>query len=105
MIFISSILIDLLFDIGGAIIELLIPDRAFNSKFEKNVSRLKEEDWFFTMTKDYRYHYIIYQNRKVRRFLANEKHVKMILSMDEERENFIRLVKEEHARFTGIHER
>ena len=54
------------------------------------------------MEKDYRYEYIIYNNSKVKRFLSSEKNVKMITSMDEEKEKFISLVKEEHARFTRL---
>ncbi len=94
--------IELLLDLAGEIIEYFIPDQATESKFIKHIERLKEEEWFATLEKDYRYSYIIYQNRKVKRFLCNEKNVKMILSMDVEKENFINLVKEEHKKLTGV---
>ena len=99
---ISSFLFDLLIDLAGGVIEFFIPDWSPKSKFEKNIIRLREEDWFATLEKDVRYSYIIHQNRKVKRFLSNEKNIKMITSMDFERENFIHLVKEEHAKFTGV---
>lgn len=99
---ISGFIIDLLVDIAGEIIEFLIPDRFSKSKFEKHLIRLREEDWFTSLEKDVRYAYIIHQNRKVRRFLSSEQNIKMITSMDFEREKFINLVKEEHAKFTGI---
>ena len=64
--------------------------------------RLKEEAWFSSLEKDYRYSYILYQNSRVKRFLSSEKNVKMIISMDEEKERFINLVIEEHVKFTRL---
>jgi hypothetical protein len=64
--------------------------------------RLKQEAWFSSLEKDYRYSYIIYQNSRVKRFLSSEKNVKMIISMDEEKERFINLVIEEHVKFTRL---
>jgi hypothetical protein len=93
---------DLLFDIASEIIGHFIPHLLSKSKFEKHIIRLREEDWFSSMEKDYRYEYIIHNNSKVKRFLSSEKNVKMITSMDDEKEKFISLVKEEHARFTRL---
>ncbi len=87
-------------DLAGELVEHIIPSPA--AKFEKHIKRLKEETWFCELEKDYRYGYIIHQNRRVRRFLCNEKNIKLILSMDEGKERFIELVKEEHARFTKL---
>ncbi|MBS4215218.1 hypothetical protein [Neobacillus rhizophilus] len=94
------LIIDLLIDIAGKIIEHLIPNPT--AKFEKNMIRLKDEAWFSELEKDYRYQYIIYNNRKVKRFLSNETNVKKIISMDLEREQFILLIKEEHEKFVGL---
>ena len=96
-------MIDFLVDLAGEIIGHFLPELLPKTKFEKNITRLKEEDWFSALERDYRYAYIIYENRTIKRFLSNEKNVKMIISMDMERENFINLVKEEHARFTKIY--
>ena len=93
-------IIDLLIDLVGEIIRHLIPERS--TKLEKHINRLKEEAWFSELEKDYRYGYIIYSNRAVKRFLNREKNIKMITTMDSERENFIRLVKEEHVKFTAL---
>jgi hypothetical protein len=87
-------------DLAGELAGHLIPSP--EAKFEKHIIRLKEEDWFSELDKDYRYEYIIHQNRRVRRFLCSEKNIKLILSMDEEREKFINLVKEEHVKFTSF---
>lgn len=97
-----NLIIELLFDIAGEIIGHFLPDLSPKTKYEKNMIRLKEEPWFAALLEDYRYEYIIQQNSKVRRFLKNEKNVKMIISMDDERERFISLVKEEHAKFTKV---
>jgi hypothetical protein len=72
------------------------------SKLEKLMLRLREEEWFSTLENDYRYEYIIHNNSRVKRFLSNERNVKMITSMDVEKERFISLVKEEHAKFTKL---
>jgi hypothetical protein len=66
------------------------------------MGRLKEEAWFSSLLLDFRYEYIIYNNNRVKRFLSSERNVKMILSMDVEKEKFITLVKEEHVKFTRI---
>ena len=100
---VNFLIIDFLFDIVGEIIGHFIPEWLPKTKFEKHISRLMEEDWFSSIEKDYRYAYIIYENRRVKRFLSDEKNIKMIISMDEEREKFISLVKEEHVRFTRVH--
>ncbi len=94
--------VDLLIDIAGDIVGELIPDLSRDSKFEKHIKRLKEESWFSSLEKDYRYEYIIYQNSRVQRFLSSEKNLKLILTMEEEKEKFIHLVKEEHAKFTKL---
>ncbi|NHM30846.1 hypothetical protein [Neobacillus terrae] len=96
MITISGFIVELLFDLAGEIIGHFIPERALETKFQKNINRLKEETWFGELEKDYRYEYIIYQNSRVKRFLSSEKNIKMITSMDEERDDFINLIKEEH---------
>jgi len=89
----------LLVDLAGEIIGHFIPERALETKFQKNINRLMKEPWFCELEKDFRYEYIIYQNSRVKRFLSSEKNIKMITSMDEERENFINLIREEHVRF------
>lgn len=100
-VFTIDTILGLLFDIAGEVIGFFIPNP--KTKFEKHIERLKEEEWFSSLLADYRYSYIIYENRKVRRFLSSERNLKMIISMDAEKENFIRLVKEEHAKFTRLY--
>ena len=91
---------ELIGELLSGILNAIIPTS--KSKLEKNIGELRGEDWFSQLDKDVRYNYIIWYNKKVKRFLSNEKNIKMITSMDFERENFIHLVKEEHAKFTGL---
>jgi hypothetical protein len=99
---ISQFIIDLFLEFVGELVGHFIPDWSPESKFEKHIKRLKDEAWFSSLLEDYRYEYIIFQNSRVKRFLCNERNIKMITSMDEEREKFIRLVKEEHVKFTKL---
>ncbi|WP_251551661.1 hypothetical protein [Neobacillus muris] len=98
----NILIVDLLLDLAGELIDFLIPDRK-EKKWEKHIKRLKEEPWFNALEKDWRYEYIIYNNRMVKKFLASERNIKMITSMDEERENFIQLVKAEHEKYSRLY--
>lgn len=95
-------IIELLVEIVGEMIGHFLPDLSPQTKFEKHLTRLRKEAWFSSLEKDFRYEYIIHHNKQVKRFLSSEKHIKMITSMEEERENFIRLVKKEHERYTAL---
>jgi hypothetical protein len=69
------------------------------SKFEKNVEKLKQEDWFVTLNEDYRYNYIIWNNSKVKRFISKSNNLNMLLIDDVEQKKFIELIKQEHLKF------
>ncbi|NRD77136.1 hypothetical protein HPT25_06455 [Bacillus sp. BRMEA1] len=103
MVNISGFIIDLLLDLAGEVIGHFLPGARSEARFQKHIMRLKEEPWFASLEKDYRYEYIIFQNRKVKRFLNSEKNIKMIISMEEEKERFINMVKEEHIKFTRVY--
>jgi hypothetical protein len=72
------------------------------SKFEKNIDKLQNEDWFSTLDRDHRYGYIIWSNRKVKRFLIKTENVELIMRNESAREKFIDLIKEEHDKFVGL---
>lgn len=93
-------MIDFIIDLCGFILEAIIPTP--KSKLDRNMEELKEEDWFLELDKDVRYNYIIWQNKKVKRFLSKPENIKILKSCDEEREKFIQLVISEHKRFVGI---
>lgn len=99
---ISNFLMDLLGEVAGEIIGHFLPDSKMNSIFITNIERLKDEKWFSDLYEDYRYNYIICRDGKVRSFLSTEKSVKLLTSMEEERDEFIRLVKDEHAKFVRL---
>jgi hypothetical protein len=69
------------------------------SKFEKNVEKLKQEDWFVTLNEDYRYNYFIWNNSKVKRFISKSNNLNMLLIDDVEQKKFIELIKQEHLKF------
>jgi len=81
--------------IGETILYFFIP----KSKFEKNVDKLKQEDWFVTLDEDYRYNYIIWNNRKIKRYLIKSSNVDRLIENNQEQKKFIELIKKEHLKF------
>jgi hypothetical protein len=72
------------------------------SKLEKSLDKLRVEKWFSTLMDDYRYSYIISNDRKVKRFLVKPGNVEILMKSETEREKFIRLVEMEHKKFVGL---
>jgi uncharacterized protein YlbG (UPF0298 family) len=72
------------------------------SKLEKSMDKLRDEKWFSTLIDDYRYSYIIWNNRKVKRFLVKSENVELLIKNETEREKFIRLVEMEHRKFVEL---
>ena len=81
--------------IGETILYFFIP----KSKFEKNVDKLKQEDWFVTLDEDYRYNYIIWNNRKIKRYLIKSSNVDRLIENNQEQKKFTELLKKEHLKF------
>ncbi len=91
---------ELIGELLSGILNAIIPTS--KSKLEKNIGELRGEDWFSQLDKDVRYNYIIWYNKKVKRFLSNPENIKLLKSSEEERERFISLVIKEHKKFVGI---
>jgi hypothetical protein len=72
------------------------------TKLEKSMDKLRDEKWFSTLMDDYRYSYIILNNRKVKRILVKPGNVEILMKSETEREKFIRLVEMEHKKFVGL---
>jgi hypothetical protein len=72
------------------------------TKLEKSMDKLRDEKWFSTLMDDYRYSYIIWNNRKVKRILVKPGNVEILMKSETEREKFIRLVEMEHKKFVGL---
>jgi ribosomal protein L20A (L18A) len=72
------------------------------SKLEKNIEKLNNEKWFSTLYDDFRYSYIIWNNKKVKRFLVKSENVELLIRNELERDKFIRLIKHEHAKFVNL---
>ncbi|MEH7308284.1 hypothetical protein [Neobacillus drentensis] len=100
MIIISDFIADLIGDLIGGVLEAIFPTP--KSKLEKNIDELREEEWFSQLDKDVRYHYIIWNNSKVKRYLKKPENIKVLKSSEDERGKFIHLVIKEHKKFVGI---
>jgi len=84
--------------ISEAILYFFIP----KSKLEKNVEILKKEEWFATLEEDYRYNYIIWNNRRVKRFLSKPKNLELLVEHSEAQKEFTDLIKKEHIKYTSF---
>jgi predicted nucleotidyltransferase len=71
------------------------------SKLEKNIEKLKSEEWFKQLEDDARYSYIIWNNRKVKRFLVKDRNIRLLRTDEQVRNEFIDLVKHEHVKYVG----
>ena len=100
MMLISDFIGELIGELVSGLLNAIIPTS--KSKLEKNIGELRGEDWFSQLDKDVRYNYIIWHNKKVKRFLSKPENIKLLKSSEEERERFIALVIQEHKKFTGI---
>ncbi|HEY2420071.1 MAG TPA: hypothetical protein VGI04_01560 [Neobacillus sp.] len=72
------------------------------SSMEKNMEKLKQEDWFLSLCEDYRYQHILFHSKKVKRTLRNKQMVEQLLSNAQEREWFIEMVKQEHEDYVKL---
>ncbi|MFJ5717653.1 hypothetical protein [Neobacillus sp. NPDC093127] len=92
---------DFIVELLSSLLQSIIPTS--KSKLEKNINQLMGEEWFSQMNNDYRYNYIIWHNRKVKRFLSKPENVKILKSKEDEKEKFIRLVIQEHQKFVKLY--
>jgi len=81
--------------IGETFLYFFIP----KSKLEKNVDKLKQKDWFVTLEKDYRYNYIIWNNRKIKRYLIKSSNLENLIENEQVQKKFTELIKQEHLKF------
>jgi hypothetical protein len=83
--------------IFGLIVEAFFSPK---SNLGENVEKLKQEEWFAALEEDFRYNYIIWNNRKVERYLASSTNLAMLLNDDQEQKKFTELIIQEHIKFT-----
>jgi hypothetical protein len=89
---------ELFLEIISAIVFSLLP----KSKREKNMEKLKKEEWFLALWEDYRYGHILTHSKIIQRILGNTKLVEQLLTQNHEREQFIELVKQEHEDYVRL---
>ncbi|HSP23083.1 MAG TPA: hypothetical protein VLQ20_12245 [Planococcus sp. (in: firmicutes)] len=73
-----------------------------DSKLEKNVKGLAGEAWFDELANDFRYSHIIWNNKRVGRYLCEDSNIRLVKKAKEEQAKFIDMVKQEHRKFAGI---
>lgn len=73
----------------------------FRSKkrLEKNVRILKQDPWFAELENDFRYNHLIWNNRKVTRYLGLDHNVERLLKDDDEKVKFKKVLTYEHVKF------
>ena len=69
------------------------------SRLEKNVGVLKSEQWFVELEDDFRFNHLIWNNRKVMRYLGLNSNVDKLLKDDNEKVKFKKLLTYEHVKF------
>ncbi|MCL6573355.1 MAG: hypothetical protein K6T88_17000 [Bacillus sp. (in: Bacteria)] len=89
---------EFLFELIAAILMGFSP----KSRMEKNMEKLKQEEWFLSLCEDYRYQHILSHSKKVKRTLCNNQMVEQLLSNIQEREWFIEIVKQEHEVYVKL---
>lgn len=99
-------MLDLLGGIFAGFLEFLelIGDIFFTSTkktdLNKNIEELNKQEWFNQLYNDYRYEHVINHTWKVIRYLNKKENVQLLIISQEERDNFIKWVKDEHERIT-----
>lgn len=68
-------------------------------RLEKNILLLKHDLWFAELEEDFRYNHLIWNNRKVTRYLGVENNVKKLLQDDDEKAKFKKLLTYEYVKF------
>ena len=73
-----------------------------DTKLEKNVKRLAGQNWFDQLAEDFRYSHIIWNNKRVGRYLCEDSNIRLLEKDEVEQAKFIDMVKQEHRKFAGI---
>lgn len=68
-------------------------------RLEKNVMILKTDSWFAQLEDDFRYNHLIWNNRKIIRYLGLRSNVDKLLKDDDEKAKFKKLLTYEHVKF------
>lgn len=68
-------------------------------RLEKNVRILKTDPWFAELEDDFRYNHLIWNNRKVTRYLGLNSNIDKLLKHDDEKVKFKKLLTFEHIKF------
>src|SRR5690606_28735808 len=88
------------------IVELVLEGASYiyspRRKLEKNVAILNEDPWFAELEHDFRYNHLIWNNRKVVRYLSLSSNVDKLLKDSDEKAKFKKLLTYEHIKFITL---
>lgn len=68
-------------------------------RLEKNIRLLKKDQWFAELEDDFRYNHLIWNNRKITRYLGLPNNVEKLIKDDDEKSKFKKLLTYEHVKF------
>lgn len=68
-------------------------------RLEKNIRLLKKDQWFAELEDDFRYNHLIWNNRKIIRYLGLPSNVGKLIEDDDEKAKFKKLLTYEHVKF------
>ncbi|MDO7788798.1 hypothetical protein [Desulforamulus aquiferis] len=71
-------------------------------KLERVINELSQEEWFKELDDDYRYSFILRNNKKVIRTLLKPGSAHALKYDIQVQEQFIKMVKDEHVKFVGL---
>lgn len=97
--FLGSLILDI---IGGSISSKIEDYFTNETKLEKHVKMLSGEKWFDELVKDYRYSYIVWNNKRVGGYLMKLSNIQLLKKHEEEQDKFKEMVKWEHRKFTNL---
>lgn len=100
--FLGSLILDI---IGGSITSKIEGYFTNETKLEKHVKMLSGEKWFDELMKDFRYSYIVWNNKRVGGYLIELSNIHLLKKHEEEQDKFKEMVKQEHRNFTTLQTR
>ncbi|RLQ91546.1 hypothetical protein [Planomicrobium sp. Y74] len=88
------------------ILEIMIEISSYfftpKKRLEKNIRLLKKDHWFAELEDDFRYNHLIWNNRKITRFLGVPNNVEKLIKDDDEKAKFKKLLTYEHVKFITL---
>ncbi|WP_243522081.1 hypothetical protein [Bacillus pseudomycoides] len=69
-----------------------------DAKFKYHIAKLSEQEWFRDMHEDIRYTGLIWNNRKIKKFILSPANMKLLTKSKEKQEELIQLIHSEYEK-------